>query len=183
MLVSKTLSIKISGLEKCMQIGTENQQPSPFVNNSHSHHIKWMAPEVIKSSNYSAKSDVWSFAVTIYEIMSKGSDPWANLSTETTEEFILRGATLNLPSNSPKKLQILVDKMMSHEISRRPTFFQTLVLLNEIKKESFPSLAQNWDALEDYDYRYDQNEGETTDKEGLIYYSGFFDEQSKSEKE
>jgi serine/threonine protein kinase len=33
--------------------------------------LKWMAPESIRHSRYSLKSDVWSFAVTIVEILTR----------------------------------------------------------------------------------------------------------------
>ena len=33
--------------------------------------IRWMAPECIKESKYSTKSDVWAFGITIVEIVTQ----------------------------------------------------------------------------------------------------------------
>src|SRR5262249_30186555 len=37
--------------------------------------LKWMAPESFKEGHYSTKSDVFSFAVTVYEILAQ-TEPW-----------------------------------------------------------------------------------------------------------
>ena len=40
--------------------------------------VKWMAPECIKEGKYSLKSDVWSFGVTIVEIITRDR-PYPNI--------------------------------------------------------------------------------------------------------
>jgi len=37
---------------------------------------KWTAPESIKFAKYSSKSDVWSFAVTLWEMFNYGLVPY-----------------------------------------------------------------------------------------------------------
>ena len=145
---------RISGMGKCEKLMQDKffdrDQPVTLQNSQ----IKWMAPESINSSTYSVKSDIWSLAATMFEIWCKGSDPWPDLNAEKTKDFIIGGATLELPSSCTRELQILVDTMMDHNPSKRPTFFQVLILLNQIKKENFPSIAENWDELEVYEYKY-----------------------------
>lgn len=41
--------------------------------------LKWMAPESIRYSIYSTKSDVWSFGVVIWELFSLGEIPFADI--------------------------------------------------------------------------------------------------------
>ena len=38
--------------------------------------VKWAAPESLVSFQYSSASDVWSFAVTMFEIWSLGYKPY-----------------------------------------------------------------------------------------------------------
>lgn len=37
--------------------------------------IKWYAPETLENFEYSHKSDVWSYGVTLFEMFSRGKEP------------------------------------------------------------------------------------------------------------
>jgi serine/threonine protein kinase len=156
-LITENLSARISGLGKCKRLEgnhfVDRTLSLLVLENVSSHPIKWMAPETIKNSEYSVKTDVWSFAITMYEIWCKGEDPWPSLNAQQAEDLIVRGAALQLPSKCPPRLQVLIFAMMDHESSKRPAFFHILMALNQIKKENFPDTAENWDALEEYDYK------------------------------
>lgn len=43
--------------------------------------IKWMAPESIRYSIYSTRSDIWSFGVVLWELFSLGMEPFADIGT------------------------------------------------------------------------------------------------------
>ena len=38
--------------------------------------IKWTAPEAINFGKFTIKSDVWSFGILIYEVITKGRVPY-----------------------------------------------------------------------------------------------------------
>jgi len=38
--------------------------------------VKWTAPEAIDNGKYTIKSDVWSFGILLYEIMTFGQTPY-----------------------------------------------------------------------------------------------------------
>ena len=40
--------------------------------------MRWTAPEAIKFRTYSTSSDVWSFGILLWEIMSFAEKPYGN---------------------------------------------------------------------------------------------------------
>ena len=43
---------------------------------------KWMALESLIEDKYSSKSDVWSFAVLVWELFTLGQDPYQDLNLD-----------------------------------------------------------------------------------------------------
>jgi len=46
----------------------------------HSLPLKWMSPEAIKSNNFSKSTDIWSFGIVVWEIVTEGEEPHKDIS-------------------------------------------------------------------------------------------------------
>lgn len=60
--------------------------------------IRWNAPEVIKFQNHTAKSDVWSFGLLIWECCCLGATPFGTITTENLFTSIRAGSRPEKPS-------------------------------------------------------------------------------------
>ena len=52
--------------------------------------VKWMAPESLFQHVYSSKSDVWSFGILLWEIMTLGGVPYQLLPDVKELFYLLR---------------------------------------------------------------------------------------------
>ena len=50
--------------------------------------IKWMAPEAALYNQFTTKSDVWSFGVLIFEIVTNGRLPYPGMTNRQVHEWM-----------------------------------------------------------------------------------------------
>jgi len=84
--------------------------------------LKWMAIECIQSGFYSTETDVWSFGVLIWEILSRGSDPYPFVENLSILSHIKSGNRLPKPIYCSEDLYKLLTQCWSASPKYRPTF-------------------------------------------------------------
>ncbi|XP_041368248.1 discoidin domain-containing receptor 2-like isoform X2 [Gigantopelta aegis] len=92
--------------------------------------IRWMAWESILLGKFTTKSDVWSFAVTLWEVLTFNKDqPYDVLTDEQVIEnagHYYRNDNLQVylpqPPNCPKEIYDLMRECWNRQESERPTF-------------------------------------------------------------
>ncbi|TGZ47902.1 insulin receptor isoform X1 [Temnothorax longispinosus] len=99
--------------------------------------IRWMAPENLSDGVFTSDSDVWSFGVVLYEILTLAEIPYQGFSNEEVLHHVLRKGMLNIPRNCPETIQKLMEKCFKWRPSERPTFM-------EIVSELEPFLGQDF---------------------------------------
>jgi serine/threonine protein kinase len=89
----------------------------------------WMAPEVINSTEYTQKADVFSFAMVAYEVVCRHV-PFEHLDSDSVGDKITSGQRPSLtdpdvvPEEAPPNLLDLIVRCWAHEPSHRPCFKQ-----------------------------------------------------------
>ena len=66
--------------------------------------VRWMSPESISEGIFTPMSDVWSYGVLLYEIITFGSFPFQGLSNNQVLQHIKQGNTLSPPSGIQQQL-------------------------------------------------------------------------------
>lgn len=78
--------------------------------------LKWSAPEAALHDQFSIKSDVWSFGIVLYEIITYGCIPFPELSNTEVLAHFQRGLCMACPPACPPKLY----EIMLHCWRERP---------------------------------------------------------------
>ncbi|XP_035485641.2 tyrosine-protein kinase receptor TYRO3 isoform X1 [Scophthalmus maximus] len=84
--------------------------------------IKWLAMESLSESVYTSKSDVWSFGVTMWEIVSRGRTPYPGVHNHELLDLLLSGHRLKPPEECDQALYEVMWSCWDKEPNRRPGF-------------------------------------------------------------
>ncbi|XP_030635030.1 tyrosine-protein kinase Lyn-like [Chanos chanos] len=84
--------------------------------------IKWTAPEAINYGSFTIKSDMWSFGILLYEIVTYGKIPYAGLSNGEVIQRIQRGYRMPCPENCSEELYEVMTTCWHGKPEERPTF-------------------------------------------------------------
>ncbi|XP_021398841.1 protein-tyrosine kinase 2-beta [Lonchura striata] len=94
--------------------------------------IKWMAPESINFRRFTAASDVWMFAVCVWEILSHGKQPFFWLENKDVIGVVEKGERLPKPERCPPLLYALLARCWSYDPAERPRFQELVCSLSDI---------------------------------------------------
>uniref|UniRef100_A0A3Q3JZA0 Receptor protein-tyrosine kinase n=1 Tax=Monopterus albus TaxID=43700 RepID=A0A3Q3JZA0_MONAL len=84
--------------------------------------IKWMALESILFRIYTHQSDVWSYGVTIWEMMSYGAEPYATMRPQEVPYLLEKGERLSQPQICTIDVYMVMVKCWMIDENVRPTF-------------------------------------------------------------
>ncbi|XP_072049863.1 uncharacterized protein [Amphiura filiformis] len=85
--------------------------------------VRWMAPESIRDNTYSSKSDVFSFGVLCWELVTMGSHPWGGYKGSEVIKMVLHGQRLEKPDHcSVEMYDVIMASCWQDNPARRPGF-------------------------------------------------------------
>ncbi|XP_063037620.1 protein-tyrosine kinase 2-beta-like [Melospiza melodia melodia] len=94
--------------------------------------IKWMAPESINFRRFTTASDVWMFAVCVWEMLSFGKQPFFWLENKDVIAVLERGDRLPKPEPCPPVLYTLLTRCWDYDPAERPRFQELVCSLSDI---------------------------------------------------
>ncbi|XP_034439136.1 tyrosine-protein kinase receptor Tie-1 isoform X1 [Hippoglossus hippoglossus] len=96
--------------------------------------VRWMAIESLNYSVYTTKSDVWSFGVLLWEIVSLGGTPYCGMTCAELYEKLPQGYRMEKPKNCDDEIYELMRQCWRDRPYERPPFSQISVQLNRMQE-------------------------------------------------
>ncbi|KAF8784423.1 Inactive tyrosine-protein kinase 7 like protein [Argiope bruennichi] len=128
-LISSNMKIKISS--PCLSLDTYAQEY--FQYQSKVIPLRWAPSEAVMGNNWSAKSDVWSFACLVWEVFNKAELPYLEMSNEDVLQKLQAGKLkLSIPEEAPESLVKLLERCWSQNPSERPSFSEVVAVFVEL---------------------------------------------------
>ncbi|XP_028818310.1 epidermal growth factor receptor isoform X3 [Denticeps clupeoides] len=93
--------------------------------------IKWMALESILHWTYTHQSDVWSYSVTVWELMTFGSKPYDGIPASAIADILEKGERLPQPPICTIDVYMVMVKCWMIDAESRPHFRE---LISEFSK-------------------------------------------------
>eukprot|EP00079_Xenopus_tropicalis_P009689 XP_002933941.2 PREDICTED: proto-oncogene tyrosine-protein kinase receptor Ret isoform X2 [Xenopus tropicalis] len=124
--------------------------------------VKWMAIESLFDHIYTTQSDVWSFGVLLWEIVTLGGNPYPGIAPERLFNLLKTGYRMEKPENCSDEMYNLMLKCWKQEPDKRPTF-------GEISKELEKMMVKSRDYLD---------LAASTPADSLLYDDGLSEEET-----
>ncbi|XP_065340187.1 fibroblast growth factor receptor homolog 1-like isoform X1 [Cloeon dipterum] len=95
--------------------------------------VKWMAPEALFQRVYTTQSDVWSYGVLLWEIMTLGGTPYPSVpSVEKLFQLLRSGHRMEKPPCCSLEIYMMMGKCWNYNKDARPTFTELVEELDRI---------------------------------------------------
>nr|XP_006637988.2 PREDICTED: ephrin type-A receptor 6 isoform X2 [Lepisosteus oculatus] len=129
-LVNSNLVCKVSdfGLSRVL----EDDPEAAYTTSGGKIPIRWTAPEAIAYRKFSSASDVWSYGIVMWEVMSYGERPYWEMSNQDVILSIEEGYRLPAPMGCPVTLHQLMLHCWQKERSHRPKFTDIVSFLDKL---------------------------------------------------
>ncbi|XP_077993623.1 tyrosine-protein kinase Fer-like isoform X2 [Glandiceps talaboti] len=84
--------------------------------------IKWTAPEAMNYGEYTIECDVWSYGILLWEIFSRGNNPYPGLNNAVAREKIENGYRMTAPDGTPSEVYEIMKQCWQYHPQDRITF-------------------------------------------------------------
>eukprot|EP00698_Gefionella_okellyi_P026150 TRINITY_DN9875_c0_g1_i1.p1 TRINITY_DN9875_c0_g1~~TRINITY_DN9875_c0_g1_i1.p1 ORF type:complete len:1280 (-),score=230.42 TRINITY_DN9875_c0_g1_i1:23-3862(-) len=84
-------------------------------------YVPYAAPEVLRREPVSEKTDVFSFALVLWELFTR-QEPYAGMDCRNILEYVLQGGRPEIPDTIPSVIAELIRKCWENDADERPDF-------------------------------------------------------------
>jgi len=124
-LVGENMSCKVSDFGLSRELA-DDKPDSEYQTQGGKIPVRWTAPEALQHRKFSSASDVWSFGILVWEIMSFSDRPYWDWNNYDVINRVETGYRLPLPKGCPKVVHTLMLDCWDKDKNKRPKFSEVL---------------------------------------------------------
>ncbi|XP_054995409.1 ephrin type-A receptor 5 isoform X8 [Sorex araneus] len=94
--------------------------------------IRWTAPEAIAYRKFTSASDVWSYGIVMWEVVSYGERPYWEMTNQDVIKAVEEGYRLPSPMDCPAALYQLMLDCWQKDRNSRPKFDEIVNMLDKL---------------------------------------------------
>ncbi|KAM6927968.1 macrophage-stimulating protein receptor-like [Xenentodon cancila] len=94
--------------------------------------VKWMAIESLQTQKFTTKSDVWSYGILLWELLTRGASPYPYVDPYDITHYLLKGRRLPQPQYCPDTLYSIMLSCWDLEPDCRPSFHRLVTEVDHI---------------------------------------------------
>ncbi|XP_033970156.1 LOW QUALITY PROTEIN: tyrosine-protein kinase Tec [Trematomus bernacchii] len=102
--------------------------------------VKWSPPEVFNFCKYSSKSDIWSFAVLMWEVFTEGRMPFEQSQNHEVVTLVTKGHRLYRPKMATPTIYDIMQLCWHERPEERPSFAQLCLMISDALEADAPPL-------------------------------------------
>ncbi|XP_050440178.1 insulin-like receptor [Adelges cooleyi] len=132
--------------------------------------IRWMAPESLKHGLFTCFSDVWSYGVVLWEMVTLAAQPYRGENDKNVIAYVSSGGIMEKPHDCPDILYDCMKLCWRFKASERPTFPELVKMFLPCAREEFSKMSFYHNELQSETPRLEVsdngvNESETSERE------------------
>lgn len=81
-----------------------------------------MSPESLADHVYTTKTDVWSFGIVGYELITLGATPYPGIPPQNLYHLLRSGYRMERPDNCSPEIYMLLEACWADDPTKRPSF-------------------------------------------------------------
>lgn len=139
-LKAANLLLDESGTVKVADFGVARVQSMSGVMTAETGTYRWMAPEVVAHQQYDYKCDIFSYGITLWELVTDGAVPYAGYTPlQAAVGVVQKGLRPTIPEECPRQLADAMRICWHHTVAERPTASELVSFMDKTIQELDPS--------------------------------------------
>ncbi len=110
--------------------------------------IRWTSQETLQFGRFTTQSDIWSYAVVVWEVYSRGAVPYLGMSNVEAANYVVSGHRLPQPQECPSEVWNIMTKCWNADPKLRPSWDDILQILEQPIDESVPVVKKEVNGMD-----------------------------------